>query len=204
MEIGKLKHRLTIQSATETKDALGQVTRTWSDIASRWGQITPLQGRELERARQLANDVTHKVILRYYAGLSTLHRFKFETSRFLNISVVVNTDEHDEEMTVLATEKTLPVTSSVLATPILSVVQTEGIITLSWTAISNKVSYYLAKHTTGDIWDTYQSVDSNSLAISGLVVGNTYNYKVKALGDNVNYTDSNYSNVASITVAEFE
>lgn len=64
MRAGRLRHRITFQSATEVADAHGEDVKTWNDQATRWASVEPLSARE-----QLANDqatghITHKITIR--------------------------------------------------------------------------------------------------------------------------------------------
>lgn len=103
MQAGQLRHRVTLQSASQSTDSYGQVTLTWSDTATVWASVQPLQGREAERAKQIHKDVTHNVTIRYRSGVSTAQRFKLG-SRYLNILSVLNTDERNVELVCLCME----------------------------------------------------------------------------------------------------
>lgn len=100
---GRLRHRITIQSATEAQDAHGGTTRTWADVATVWGSIEPLRGREFMNAQQLQSEVTHRVQLRYYAGVTTAYRLRFGT-RLFNIVSVLNPSERNIELEIMAVE----------------------------------------------------------------------------------------------------
>jgi SPP1 family predicted phage head-tail adaptor len=52
----------------------------------------------------MTNEVTHKITLRYFDGLTTQHRITFDT-RVFNISQVLNTAERNLETVVLALEE---------------------------------------------------------------------------------------------------
>ena len=76
---GELTHRLEIQQATETQNDHGETVETWATVAERWGSVEPLSGRELMEAQQVRPEITHRVRLRYYEGLTSSHRFKHGT-----------------------------------------------------------------------------------------------------------------------------
>jgi SPP1 family predicted phage head-tail adaptor len=71
---GKLRRRIEIQEATETRDSHGGVIRSWSTVDTRWGSVEPLRGRELFEAQQVAPRVSVRVRMRHYPGLTTAHR----------------------------------------------------------------------------------------------------------------------------------
>ena len=106
MRIGRLRHRLRIQSATETRTGSGGVTYTWATDAVVWAAVRPLLGREYMEARRVDAAVTHEVRIRYRSGLTPSHRFVFDndTSRELNIVSVLNVDERDRELVVMCRE----------------------------------------------------------------------------------------------------
>lgn len=89
--IGPMRQRVTIQARTTAADAYGAPVATWADVATRWGEVLPLSGRELWQAQQVRPDVTLKVRLRYYDGLTPKHRLKVG-ARVLEVESVVNPD----------------------------------------------------------------------------------------------------------------
>ncbi len=46
MNIGELKHRITIQQCTKASDGQGGLTSTWSTLVSVWSKATPQSERE--------------------------------------------------------------------------------------------------------------------------------------------------------------
>ena len=87
--VSLMRTRIEIQSRSMAADTYGGPNPTWSTAATRWGQITPLSGRELWQAQQVRPDVTHRIVLRYYAGLTPRHRL-LVGSRVFNISSVLD------------------------------------------------------------------------------------------------------------------
>lgn len=65
---GELRHRVTIEARTEVSDGHdGFLDPTWSTVAARRAaKVMPLQGRDLERARQVDPRISHEVTLRYW------------------------------------------------------------------------------------------------------------------------------------------
>jgi SPP1 family predicted phage head-tail adaptor len=84
----------------------GEITDTWSEIATAWAAINPLEGRELWTAQQHYADVTHQIYIRYESRLADLdakHRITWG-SRVFDIAYVLKVDEENYEMTLLAKE----------------------------------------------------------------------------------------------------
>ncbi len=102
MRAGRLRHRLEIQTVTETLNTYGEPTKTWATDATRWGAIEPLTGRERFQANQVQAETTHTVRMRYYA-LSAKQRIK-HGSRYFYIENVINTDERNIETIAMVKE----------------------------------------------------------------------------------------------------
>jgi SPP1 family predicted phage head-tail adaptor len=67
LEIGRLRHRVSIQARTEVSDGHDGYTETWATTRSRWAaMVEPLIGRDLERARQVDPRISHRVTFRYW------------------------------------------------------------------------------------------------------------------------------------------
>jgi len=104
MRAGVMRQRVAIEQATESRDAHGGVTRTWTAYATRWASIEPMQGRELFEAQQVKSNVTHKVRLRHLDGITESMVVK-HLSRTLNIESIINTHERNAETVLLCTER---------------------------------------------------------------------------------------------------
>ena len=103
LEAGALRHRITLQSATDTPDGGGGFTTVWTDVATVWAAIEPLKGREQLHAAQLETPVTHRVTLRYRAGVTPKMRVKFGT-RVFNIRAVIDAEERHRTLELMCEE----------------------------------------------------------------------------------------------------
>lgn len=100
---GQLRHRVTLQEAIRQRDG-GQLVPTWSAVAAGVpAAIQPLAGRELFAAKQLHATLTHKITLRYRAGVSAGMRIQ-HGSRVFQIESAVNVEEANVLLEILATE----------------------------------------------------------------------------------------------------
>lgn len=102
MEAGKLRHRVTVQTATETRDASGEPIRGWADTATVWASIDPVSGREMLAAGQVNAEAVVRVRMRYRA-LTTAQRLKWG-SRVFDVVSVNNWNERDHELEVMCRE----------------------------------------------------------------------------------------------------
>lgn len=105
MEPGRLRHRIQIQSVTETRDASGGVIPIWETDAVRWAAIEPLKGRERYDADMVQSDVTHKITIRYYADLNSKQRFKFNDRLFEIMEPPINDREINKMQVVMCKEQ---------------------------------------------------------------------------------------------------
>ena len=105
--IGKFLHKVTAQDFTTTSDGAGGLTQTYSDTHTFFAEIEPLEGREAIEAEQLLGKQAFNFTTRYIselANLSNESRLKFGT-RFFNIHSVVNLDEQNEFLQIVAWEE---------------------------------------------------------------------------------------------------
>lgn len=88
MKIGDLRHRVVLQKKEITVDELKQQTENWTDIASVWAAIEPLSGREYFAARQLNEEVSVKITIRYRDDVTSDNRLVFNNKVFEVLSVI--------------------------------------------------------------------------------------------------------------------
>ena len=98
-----LTHRITIQAITEASDGAGGFTASWADFTQAWCSIRPLKGYERFQAGQKETPVTHKIKMRYQAGITTKHRILYGT-RVFNIKEILNVEERNITLEILALE----------------------------------------------------------------------------------------------------
>ena len=91
-QAGELRERVSIQMRTQAKTAHGSMANTWVTLATVWAGVVPVGGSEFQDANAQVSQVTHKVRIRYFAGLSAAMRFLYR-GRTLNILKVINLEE---------------------------------------------------------------------------------------------------------------
>ncbi|MEJ7746060.1 MAG: phage head closure protein [Luteimonas sp.] len=69
-----LRHRITIQGRTETRDANGDVTVAWADAANVAAQWLPGPGREYLAGEAIRAEVVGRFVIRYQPGITAGHR----------------------------------------------------------------------------------------------------------------------------------
>lgn len=103
MDIGRMRFRVTIEKLAGTVDTDGQENSTWATHGERWAEIEPLSGREFFAARQVQSDTTHRVTIRYLAGITPKMRITYG-SRHFDIEGVADIGERNHELRLLCKE----------------------------------------------------------------------------------------------------
>lgn len=110
MQTGKLRHRIVIESFTAARDDHGGVTtatRTYSTLATVWGRVEPMKGRELLDGMQMEAQATHKVTVRQRSDITAHMQLKHTrnaVTRTFDILSVLDDDERGKTTTMICTE----------------------------------------------------------------------------------------------------
>jgi len=108
MQAGKLRNKLTIQRPDTTEGTGGEELPNYSTFATVWGSIEPLSGSEGLQGRQAGSEVTHRIVIRYYAGITSDMRILWN-GRYFNLSQPpINKDERNKEIELMCREVTTP------------------------------------------------------------------------------------------------
>jgi len=105
MIAGKLRKRVELQSNTPVANAVGEHVPGWATVDTVWAGIMPASGSERFRNDMESAEVSHKIKIRYYAGLTPAMRIKYGT-RIFDIQSVINMQERNADMEILALEQT--------------------------------------------------------------------------------------------------
>lgn len=108
LHAGRLNNLVKIQKRTGAKDAYGQETERWTDIAEVWANIKPISGREQMRFGTLGTTLTHTVATHYRNDLDLpmqagAWRIQYG-SRMLNINSCFSLDEAHQWLIFNCTE----------------------------------------------------------------------------------------------------
>ena len=106
MQTGKLRAVVTIDRNTIAPDSFGDPSAGWATLyAGVRARITPIRGDEfLGSGQKVHSQVTHRITIRYRAGLKAFDRFS-EGSRRYNIIWMQNVEEHDRELQCFCVEQ---------------------------------------------------------------------------------------------------
>lgn len=103
MDIGKLKHRVTFQKLEQTKNEFGEMLGEWTDVCTVWGQVGPVSGRQFFAAKQINNEISHNVYIRYRRDLLPNMRIKYK-ERVFDILYMMNVNEDNTLMQIYCKE----------------------------------------------------------------------------------------------------
>ena len=103
MRSGRLRHRVVIQEVDPTADSLGQPVPAWTEVATVWGSVEPLQGREFFAAQQVNADTTVRIRLRYRSGITPDMRISWD-GRIYNILSIIDNREIHADLQLMCSE----------------------------------------------------------------------------------------------------
>jgi len=108
---GNLRQRVTIQKKVVTLDDYGQESAGWVTVlADEPAQVQPMSASEFVRSNAQSMIVTHKVTMRYrneFLNTQVMAGWRITTgSRIMNIVSVMNIDERNIMIEMLANEGT--------------------------------------------------------------------------------------------------
>lgn len=98
-----LRHWITIQESTDTRDSYGEPIHAWNTFDQVWASIEPISGREYFASKETRSQSTHRIRIRYRSGLSTKMRISWD-SRYFDIESILNPDERDRELVLMCVE----------------------------------------------------------------------------------------------------
>ena len=103
MEIGELRHRITLQKPeTEVNDG-GVEETSWKDVATVWAKVEHLRGREYYAAAAVQAESTVIFTIRHLAGIDPRHRIRFRDQSY-NIITVDNLQYQNRYQVIQAQE----------------------------------------------------------------------------------------------------
>jgi SPP1 family predicted phage head-tail adaptor len=74
---GFLDQRITIQTLTVVRGALGGHDETWSPLATVWAQMMDMTGREIFQAKAMGSAATVLITIRYRSDVRASQRILF-------------------------------------------------------------------------------------------------------------------------------
>ena len=102
MRAGNLKHKIIIQTYSETQNDFGEVTKSWDDFKTAYASIVPISAKEFFKDGVQAI-ATHKIEIRYLKDIKPKMRVIFGTREF-NITGVLDIREAHKTLQLMCSE----------------------------------------------------------------------------------------------------
>lgn len=93
---GKLRERVTVQQATETRNAIGETVLAWSTYDTVWASVEGVSSREALDAGKIDVQISHRVRMRYLSGMTQNMRLSWRdrTLEIVSLLEYGNRSEH--------------------------------------------------------------------------------------------------------------
>lgn len=101
--IGKMRYKVKVERATNTRDAGGGLSQAFSSVATIYANIKPKSANSAYRQGMLQEKVTHEITIRYMKNIDTNSKITYGTRSFA-VNGIVNVDERDRFLTLLCEE----------------------------------------------------------------------------------------------------
>lgn len=102
---GRMRERVTIQRPTDRQNPFGEATLEWETLGEVWAQVTNISARDYFAAQQAGTLTTHRVLIRFYAGMDAAWRLVWRGRIMEVVSVLEREDRRVHE--ILARETSL-------------------------------------------------------------------------------------------------
>lgn len=89
--VGALRRRLVLESAVATPDGVGGTTKAYETVAALWAQVEWLSGGEHWRRGRPEQAATHRITMRWRAGVDASQRLR-DGERLFDIRAVADPD----------------------------------------------------------------------------------------------------------------
>jgi len=104
MRSERLRHRITIQVQSTTRDSYNQPVDTWTTFATVWANIVQKSSREFYSAQKINAEITELFVIRYLPGLLSNMRVIFDNRYFDIIGPPIIPREIKTQMQIICKE----------------------------------------------------------------------------------------------------
>lgn len=92
LDAGQFNRQLTVENEIESADGFGGFVSSYQSDGAVWAHIRPVSTRPVIRGDNDVVEISHKIIFRFRAGITTSTRFVTGTRRF-DVQSVRDIDE---------------------------------------------------------------------------------------------------------------
>ncbi len=101
--IGKLRHRLKLQTPAFHKDSSGETLRVWQEHITLWGSVRAFAGQEQTIGEGETPITRYEVLVRYRTDINPEMRFVYQ-NHVLNIKAVLDKQGRNKYLTCICEE----------------------------------------------------------------------------------------------------
>lgn len=94
MKAGKLNKRFNIEQNTPTRNDYGESVPAWTVLATVWGSVEPLTGREFLAQQQVQSEITTRFRIRYRNDITSKMRIVYDEKYYAIDSVIDPFEKH--------------------------------------------------------------------------------------------------------------
>lgn len=98
MDAGRLRERVTVQQASESRNALGETVQAWGTYSTVWASVEGVSARELLSAGQQQISISHRVRMRYLTGLTQSMRLQWRGRTLEIVSLLEHNNRSEHEL----------------------------------------------------------------------------------------------------------
>lgn len=104
MRAGEFNKLISIEQKSTTSDGMGGFTEGYTNFASSvYASIWTVSAKEQIQSSKETMDITHRIRIRYRAGITAGMRIKYKTS-YYNIKSIINPNMSNKILEILAAE----------------------------------------------------------------------------------------------------
>lgn len=104
--LGKMRHRVRVESRTRAGDGMGGAGSTWNLVKIVWAYMRPKTTTETSGRDRIEDRQTYLFTIRYMEGFVPSYRIVYNDETY-NVVSVKNMDERDKYMEIEATKGTV-------------------------------------------------------------------------------------------------
>lgn len=93
MNAGELNKLITIQVEVLDQDDAGQPEKTWYTFAQCYAKIKPKVGKDYLESKQLINEITHDITIRFRRNIKPKMRILYKSRIFEIVAPPINPEE---------------------------------------------------------------------------------------------------------------
>lgn len=102
-DAGAMRERVTIYAQTQNADDAGDISTTWTEVATCWARMRPLSANQVERAGRDDAIRRYQMTIRYRTDVTTNSRVIWRGRRF-DVNGVSDETEQRQFLTVFLSE----------------------------------------------------------------------------------------------------